>query len=736
MSTCPSLGLGDPTMQAEPNDGISSNWTYSWTSNMGMVGLDSYTTQTVNLIDNVSRTYTVTLTNIFDPSITCTASIDANSASYSTPSIDVEPVVTTCRNVPVNIGDPASNSGLTYSWTNGSQLNNPNISYPVATVSTTTNFQITARDNSTGCAVAEDILVSVAESAKAGADLLVCDNGVVRIGANTDEDGYNYSWEPIGANWQNGSTANDMRPEVFITGSQQFILTTTDTAGVCTSTDTMNIVVEALPPSFALPNLSFCPSQAGDLVLGNSDGTTSGTNLVPNGYSYAWSPSNISDASIQNPIVTPLPTTATTYEIQVLAPNGCAQKVTQTITPIISAPIVANSQSICLAESIAIGSDDNPTSGITYSWSPTIGLDNPFSPNPIFTPSAGAVTTFTLSKTSGGCTTTAQVTITVEDFMAPILFPQNICIGSSTEIGVPSNSSYSYQWSPTTGLDNPYISNPTFSGTSSTNFTLTVANNIGCIAQTATSVTVNAASPVDITAPDISTCLYETPSVVLNSSISPAGNYSYNWSPSVHLSNANVLSPTFYIPSLGAFDFDFELEVVDQTNGCSYYETLNVEVYVACEEICDNGIDDDLDGLIDCEDDECIPAANPATLNTCDNSNMTGSGVFFLHDANPTVSTESGVVISYHPNLSDAQNGINNLISPHTSSDGTVYTRVERMSTGCYNTALITLNVGAKCVESCVNKVDDDGDGLIDCLDSDCPCCTVNAPTLDGNRKN
>jgi len=143
-------------------------------------------------------------------------------------------------------------------------------------------------------------------------------------------------------------------------------------------------------------------------------------------------------------------------------------------------------------------------------------------------------------------------------------------------------------------------------------------------------------------------------------------------------------------------------------------------------EICDNSIDDDGDGLIDCDDSDCQLDANPAILNTCDNSNMSGSGVFFLHDANPTVTSESGVVISYHPILADAQNGINNLISPFTSSDGTVYARVERLSTGCYSTALITLDVGTKCVESCVNGIDDDGDGLIDCADPDCPCCGSN----------
>jgi len=92
-----------------------------------------------------------------------------------------------------------------------------------------------------------------------------------------------------------------------------------------------------------------------------------------------------------------------------------------------------------------------------------------------------------------------------------------------------------------------------------------------------------------------------------------------------------------------------------------------------------------------------------------------------LHDANNDVTSDSGMTISYHSTLANAQNDVSPLISPYTSSDAGVYVRVES-STGCYNTALVTLNVGAKCVESCVNNVDDDGDGLIDTQDPECPC--------------
>ena len=140
-------------------------------------------------------------------------------------------------------------------------------------------------------------------------------------------------------------------------------------------------------------------------------------------------------------------------------------------------------------------------------------------------------------------------------------------------------------------------------------------------------------------------------------------------------------------------------------------------------EICDNGIDDDGNGLTDCEDPVCPLLVNSASLNACDYANETGVGRFFLFDANSTVTTESDVDITYHASLVDAQNNVNQLVSPYSSSDGTVYVRVERISNGCFGTANITLDVGAKCVESCVNGVDDDGDGLIDCEDPDCPCC-------------
>ncbi|MFK8103423.1 MAG: SdrD B-like domain-containing protein [Saprospiraceae bacterium] len=141
-------------------------------------------------------------------------------------------------------------------------------------------------------------------------------------------------------------------------------------------------------------------------------------------------------------------------------------------------------------------------------------------------------------------------------------------------------------------------------------------------------------------------------------------------------------------------------------------------------EVCDNGLDDDGDGLTDCEDDDCEVLASPFTLATCDNSNGGGRGVFFLPDANTIVSNGNSTrIVSYHESLTNAQNRVNILPNSFISDNNTLYARVENSATGCYATSVLTLSVGSICAEDCADGIDNDGDGLIDCQDCD-ECAT------------
>jgi hypothetical protein len=323
---------------------------------------------------------------------------------------------------------------------------------------------------------------------------------------------------------------------------------------------------------------------------------------------------------------------------------------------------------------------------------------------------------------ANSCTATSTITLTEPPTTVTIsnVTPSNVsCNGDdngSIDIEVTDGiAPYTYLWSESSTTQD-------LSGLSPDTYTVTVSDANNCTTTTSVTITeptalvAEAGTGVDACSGD------STP--LTASATGGTMNYSYAWSTSETTASITVtpLVTTTYTVT------------ITDANNCTAEDQITVTV-ISCTEICDDGIDNDGDGQTDCDDSDCQPLANPAILNVCDNSNSSGQGTFFLHDANPTVTTESGVMISYHATLTDAQAGINTLTSPYNSNDATVYARVERISTGCFATSNITLDVGAKCAENCENGIDDDGDGLIDCDDPDCPCCDAYAPTLNGLNK-
>ena len=129
-----------------------------------------------------------------------------------------------------------------------------------------------------------------------------------------------------------------------------------------------------------------------------------------------------------------------------------------------------------------------------------------------------------------------------------------------------------------------------------------------------------------------------------------------------------------------------------------------------CPEICDNGIDDDGDGDIDCADGDCgspiitsVTSSNPACP-SLDNGSITinASG------NNLTYSIDGGVTYQ-------GSNTFTDLL------EGTYSIRVQNSGTNCFvNHSSTLILTNPSCSEICDNGIDDDGDGLIDCLDPDC----------------
>jgi hypothetical protein len=231
------------------------------------------------------------------------------------------------------------------------------------------------------------------------------------------------------------------------------------------------------------------------------------------GQVYVWTPSTgLSNANVANPIASP--TTTTTYNVQVT--NGTCSSIASVTVTVTNLSINAGSDvTICSGETANL----NASGGTTYSWSPTIGLTNPNVANPVAFPTS--TTTYTVTATTNGCSSTDQLTVTVATPTISAGADISICDGQSVQLSV--NGGSNYTWSPSTGLDNPNISNPTASPNTTTSYTVT-----GIVAGCATSdvilVTVNSNPIVPTVSPN---------GIEIQSSPAFAYQWNYNGTPIV-----------------------------------------------------------------------------------------------------------------------------------------------------------------------------------------------------------
>lgn len=121
-------------------------------------------------------------------------------------------------------------------------------------------------------------------------------------------------------------------------------------------------------------------------------------------------------------------------------------------------------------------------------------------------------------------------------------------------------------------------------------------------------------------------------------------------------------------------------------------------------EVCNNGVDDDGDGVADCNDADCVTFSGCSNREICDNgTDDDGDGVVDCSDADCNsfgncTATGSGEI---------CDNGVDD------DGDGLI---------DCNDADCNSFNNcdGGSIVEICNNGRDDDGDGMIDCNDEDC----------------
>ena len=486
---------------------------------------------------------------IASPSQTTTYTVTATDSNGCTNSDEVTVIVggnanaNAGQDVTICIGEStelAASGGVIYSWSPTTGLNNPNISHPITSPTSTITYRVTVT-NLDGCIGTDEVTVTVNQgiAANAGADQSTCAWATVQLNASG---GVSYSWSPT-AGLSNPMIANPVFTPIATT---TFTVTVTNAQG-CTDTDQVTVFVNGNAPINAGADQTIC--QGGTAFLNASGGV-----------SYAWSPSTgLSNPTIANPVANPNQTT--TYTVTSTNAQGCTGTDQVTVFVNGNAPINAGSdQTICRGMRALL----NTTGGVNYTWNPSIGLNNPNIANPIASPNQ--TTTYTVTSTNAqGCTGSDQVTIFINgacdsdgdgysdaeedangngivdpgesdpndpcdpDGATAIISPnQIICTGQQAFLN--ASGGISYTWSPSIGLSNPTIANPIATPSQTTTYCVTVTNTRGCTDVACVTVTI-ATPPTVVGCPDKYICRGGSTRLTVN------GGQSWVWSPNTGLDN-------------------------------------------------------------------------------------------------------------------------------------------------------------------------------------------------------
>ncbi|MEZ4888840.1 MAG: gliding motility-associated C-terminal domain-containing protein [Chitinophagales bacterium] len=214
-------------------------------------------------------------------------------------------------------------------------------------------------------------------------------------------------------------------------------------------------------------------------------------------------------------------------------------------------PTISENTTICEGENTTL----TASGGQFYVWSPTEGLDNANSVNPIASPSITTIYQVTISDFNE-CTATASTKI----FVSPnpiinIPSPINLCQGETIELGFENQTFDSYLWQDGS-------TNPTFNASQSGAYAVTVTDSNGCNATASTEIFVSPNPIINIPSP-INLCQGET--IELGFENQTFDNYLWQ--------NSST-NPTFNASQSGAYAV-----TVTDSNGCT--ATASTKIFVS-----------------------------------------------------------------------------------------------------------------------------------------------------------
>ena len=567
--------------------GGTGPYTYSWSP---ATGLSSTTVSNPTASPAASTTYTVTVTD----SLSATAS-DSVVVAYPLAALAGAAKVVNPASPSTTIGgSPTANGGsgpYSYSWSPATGLNDATLANPTASPTTTTSYTVTVTDAHSATATATVVvtyaipdpnLISV-DFVYSSGSTPVSGNTVLTSPANPATDpniknaagliytGQVGSWNTINTGGNNVNNSSASQSNLFngagTATTVAFKMGTATSAGSSGGGWRNNGLGTIIPGSLRqeqayvyYPALTAShynwqltgldPGAHYQLTLfsdASSNYTNAANSVTPSRDSEGdWNWADIA-ADSAGSILGDFVTTGTNdvrglYGLQIL----------KLAMPLAASAGPGKAVSAGLP-SVQIGGSPTAVGGntpYTYSWSPATGLDDATLANPTAAPAATTLYTVTVTD---ALSATAQASVTVTYTTPPLaadagpdksLTPAapSVQLGGTTGSAIGGFPSYTYSWTPTTGLSDPTVADPVASPTVPTTYTLTVTDAHSTIATD----TVTVAYPLVVDAGADQIVTPDSPTVQLGGNPATYGGtepLSYSWNPATGLDASNVAYP-------------------------------------------------------------------------------------------------------------------------------------------------------------------------------------------------
>lgn len=402
---------------------------------------------------------------------------------------------------------------------------------------------------------AEDFVVTLTNTlctpptANAGTSATVCGGSTFQLGGSTAQSGVSYSWSvtPAIAGFSlSAAQGTVVLPAPTTPTAYTFTLTATNSSG-CSASSQVVATVNPIPGAPTTTGAARCG--AGSLTLSASG--------APSGGTYRWYSQATGGTALlissANTASTGTISATTTYYVSVADGSSAVCESPRTaVTATVSAPptagLVANGPtSYCLGGSVSLTATGGTTGSqyqfynggqlISTQTSPTVSV------------SAPGTYTVTITNPNPGCSATSGGVVVSIYAAAVANAGPNVafCSGGSAQLGTPAVSNTTYQWSPSTGLNNATTAQPTVSltnassGTITTTYTVVATTGNGCSASSTVQITVNPL-PAPVIAAGGPTTFCQGGSVVLTAS----GGTAYQWSTGATTASITVAASGSY----------------------------------------------------------------------------------------------------------------------------------------------------------------------------------------------